>query len=55
MAPGLDESWRAAYFYGAEQIRRYLADPKVYEIPRPVHLPDGMPIGSGDDWDGGWN
>jgi len=54
MTPGSDEGWRAAYFYGGEQIRRYLADPKVFEIPRPVHLPDGMPIGSGDDWDG-WN
>jgi hypothetical protein len=50
-APGLDEGWRAAYFFGAEQIRRYLGDPKMFEIPRPLTLPDGMPIGSGDDWD----
>ena len=55
MAPGLDEGWHAAYFYGAEQIRQYLGDPKTFVIPRPTTLPDGMPIGSGDDWDVNWN
>ena len=53
--PGQDEGWHAAYFYGGEQIKRFLADPKQFDIPKPVVLPDGMPIGADDDWDGGWN
>jgi uncharacterized protein DUF4953/uncharacterized protein DUF5117 len=52
---GMDEGWHAAYFYGAEQIRRYLNDPKLFDIPRPTTLPDGMPIGSDDDWNGEGN
>jgi hypothetical protein len=49
--PAGDEGWRAAYFYAGEQIKRFIADPKQFDIPRPVVLPDGMPIGSDDDWD----
>jgi len=52
---GTDEGWRAANFYASEQIKRFLADPKQFDIPRPVLLPDGMPIGSDDDWDGNGN
>jgi hypothetical protein len=50
--PATDEGWRAAYFYAGEQIKRFIADPKQFDIPRPVVLPDGMPIGADDDWDG---
>jgi hypothetical protein len=52
---GADEGWHAAYFYSGEEIRRFITDPKQFDIPKPVALPEGMPIGADDDVDGDWN
>ena len=45
-----DESWRAAYFYAAEQIKLFQSDPKKFDLTKPAIPPDGQPIGDDEDW-----
>jgi hypothetical protein len=52
MAGTQDEGWRAAYAFSADQIKRFQVDPKQFNLTRPTVPPDGMPIGSDNDWDG---
>ncbi len=52
MAATQDEGWRAAYAYSADQIKRFQADPKQFNLTHPTVPPDGMPIGADSDWDG---
>ena len=49
-AGGADESWRAAYFYAAEQIKLFQSDPKKFDLTKPAIPPDGQPIGDDEDW-----
>lgn len=46
-----DEGWRAAYFYGSQQIKQYELDPKQIQLTKPAVPPDGQPIGEDDGWD----
>jgi hypothetical protein len=52
-----DEGWRAAYFYAAQQIKQFEANPKQFELTKPAVPPDGQPIGEDDAWgdDSSWN
>ena len=45
-----DESWRAAYFFAAEQIKLFQSDPKKFDLTKPAIPPDGQPIGDDEDW-----
>jgi len=50
MAGTQDEGWRAAFSYSADQIKRFQADPKQFNLTHPAVPPDGMPIGADSDW-----
>ena len=46
-----DESQRAHYAFGIEQISTYQEDPDQLKLTKPVTPPDGQPIGDdGDEW-----
>lgn len=55
--PAQDESWHAAYFYAAQQIKQFEENPKQAELTKPATPPDGQPIGEPDAWDddSSWN
>jgi len=46
-----DESWRAAYFYAAQEIKQFQANPKQFDLTKPAIPPDGQPIGETSPWD----
>lgn len=45
------DAWAAYYAFADSQIERFLRDPKVNPIPRPLAPPPGQPIGCGSE---GW-
>ncbi len=45
---GLQDEVRAHYYFGAQQIAHFQADPSKFELPEPVLAPAGAPIGMGE-------
>lgn len=46
-----DESWHAAYFYAAQEIKQFQTNPKQFDLTKPAVPPDGQPIGEPNPWD----
>jgi hypothetical protein len=44
---------QAHIFFAAKQIEQFQRDPKQITVAAPADPPDGPPIGTDDDWDGG--